>query len=115
METLVDKDMWIADTGVTSHISYSRIGGMTHCHTTAKMRQFVGGSINPGLEMDIPVTYMCDNGKEIEAELKDDQVNKKFNFSLFSVAQMLQKGYILKGDAKLIRLCKGNNKFKLIV
>jgi hypothetical protein len=28
---------------------------------------------------------MCDNGKEIEAELKDVQVNKKFSFNLFSI------------------------------
>ncbi len=30
METLVDKDMWIKDTGATSHITYSRIGGVNH-------------------------------------------------------------------------------------
>jgi hypothetical protein len=111
METLVDKDMWIVDTGATSHITYSRIGGVDHCNTMEKTRGFVGESINPDLEMDIPVMYICDNGKEIKAELKV-QVNEKFNFNLFSITQMLQKGYILKGDANLIRLCKGNHKFK---
>jgi hypothetical protein len=62
--------------------------------------------------MDIPVTYMCDDGKENEAKLKDVQVNEKFNFNLFSAMQMLQKGYILKGDSNSIRLCKDNHKFK---
>jgi hypothetical protein len=85
METLVDKDMWIADTGAKRHVTYSRIGGVNNCNMTVKMRGFVGESINPDLEMDIPVTYMCDNGKEIEAKLKDVQVNEKFNFNLFSV------------------------------
>jgi hypothetical protein len=68
METLVDKDMWIADTGATSHVTHSRIRGVNHCNTTVKTRGFVGKSINPLLDMDILVTYICDNGKEIEAE-----------------------------------------------
>jgi hypothetical protein len=55
METLVDKDMWITDTGATSHVTYSRIGGMNNCNTTVKTRGFVGESINPDLEMDILV------------------------------------------------------------
>jgi hypothetical protein len=84
METLVDKNMWIADTGATSHITYSRIRGVNHCNRTVKTRGFVGESINPGLEMDILVTYICDNGKEIKAELKDVQVNEKFTLT-FSV------------------------------
>ena len=42
--------------------------------------------------MDVLVTYICDDDKEIETELKDVQVNEKFNFNLFSVTQMLQKG-----------------------
>jgi hypothetical protein len=112
METLVDKDMWIEDTGATSHITYSRIGGVNHGNTMVKTREFVGESINPDLEMDIPVMYICDSSKEIKAELKYVQVNEKFNFDLFSVTQTLQKGYILKGDANLIILCKGNHKFK---
>jgi hypothetical protein len=62
--------------------------------------------------MDITVTYTCGNGKEIEAELKDvQQVNEKFNFNLFSVTRMLQKGYTLKGDAKSITLEKDNHAF----
>ncbi len=48
-----------------------------------KTREFVGESINPDLS---------DNGKEIEAESKDVQVNKKFIFNLFNVTPMLQKG-----------------------
>ena len=61
--------------------------------------------------MDILVTCTCGNSKEIEAELKDVQVNEKFNFNLFSVTRMLQKGCTLKGDAKSITLEKGNHAF----
>jgi hypothetical protein len=65
MEALVDKDMWIADTGATSHVTNSKVGGKIHRKTTVKMRGFVGESINPDLEMDIPVRYTCGNGEEI--------------------------------------------------
>ncbi len=84
-ETLVDKNMWIVDTGAISHVTYSRTGGVNHCNMTVKTRGFVGELINPDLKMDILVMYMYDNGKEIKAELKDVRVNKKFNFNLFSV------------------------------
>ncbi len=70
METLVDKDMWIADTGATSHITNSKIGVENHCNTTVKTRGFVGESIYPDLEMDIPVTYMCEDDKKTQAVLK---------------------------------------------
>jgi hypothetical protein len=111
MEALVDKDMWIADTGATSHVTNSKVRGKNHRKTTVKTRGFDRESINPDLEMDIPVTYTCGNGKEIEAELKDVQVNEKFNFNLFCVTRMLQKGYTLKGDVKSITLEKGNHSF----
>ncbi len=42
METLVDKDIWIADTGATSHVTYSRIGGVNHHNMMVKTREFVG-------------------------------------------------------------------------
>jgi hypothetical protein len=110
MEALVYKDMWIVDTGATSHVTNSKVRGKNHCKTTVKARGFVGESINLDHEVDIPVMYTCGNGKEIEAELKKDvQVNEKFNFNLFSVTRMLQKGYMLKGDAKSITLEKGNH------
>jgi hypothetical protein len=111
MEALVDKDMWITDTGATSHVINSKVGGKNHRKTTVKTRGFVGESINPDLEVNILVRYTCGNGKEIKAELKDVQVNEKFNFNLFSVTRMLQKGYKLKGDAKSITLEKGNHAF----
>jgi hypothetical protein len=66
METLVDKDMWIVDTRATSYITNSKIGVENHRNTTVKTRGFVWESINPDLEMDIPVTYMCEDDKELK-------------------------------------------------
>jgi hypothetical protein len=61
--------------------------------------------------MDIPVNYIGKDGLEINAELKDVQVNKNFNFNLFSVTKMLKKGYLLSGNMKCMKLKKGAHKF----
>ena len=71
----------MADTGATSHLTKHKIGGMNHRGTTVKTRRFNGESINPELEMDILVKYIGKDGLEINAELKDVQVNKTFNFN----------------------------------
>ncbi len=98
--------------GATSHVTNSRIRGVNHRNMPVKTRGFIGESITPDLEMDLPVTYIGDDGKQINVELKDVQVNNKFNFNLFSVTKMLQKGYTLRGDAKSISLRKDTHEFK---
>ena len=62
--------------------------------------------------MDIPVVC-CDkdNNKMRSVELKDVQVNKRFNFNLFSVNKMLLKGLKLKGDDKSLTISKGEVSF----
>ncbi len=71
--------------------------------------------INPELEMGIWVKYIGKDGLEINAELKDVEVNKNFNFNLFSVTKMLKKGYLLSGNKKCMKLKKGAHKFILRV
>jgi hypothetical protein len=47
------------------------------------------------------------DGLEIKAELEDVQVNKHYNFNLFSVTKMLKKGYLLSENEKSMKLKKG--------
>jgi hypothetical protein len=103
--------MWIAGTRATSHVTKHKIGGINHRGTIVKTRGFVRESINPDLEMDIPVKYIRKDGLEINPELKDVQVNKNFNFNLFSVTKMLKKGYLLNGNKKCMKLKKGAHEF----
>jgi hypothetical protein len=110
-QALESENVWILDTGATSHITKHKIGGFDHCGMTVKTRGFVGESINPELEMDILVKYIRKNGLEIKAELKEVQVNENFNFNLFSVTKMLQKGYLLSANEKCIKLKKGAHVF----
>jgi hypothetical protein len=58
LHALESENMWMADTGATSHLTKHKIGGMNHRGTTVKTRRFNGESINPELEMDILVKYI---------------------------------------------------------
>ncbi len=39
------------------------------------------------------------------------QINKNFNFNLFSMIKMLKKGYLLSGNKKSMKLKKGAHEF----
>ncbi len=95
---LESQDIWIANTGATSHVTKHARGGKKHHQKSVKTRGFAGETIEPACEMDIPVTY-CDKGgtEKFDVVLGDVQTNEKFNFNLFSVTKMLLKGYKLKG------------------
>ncbi len=84
VEALVDKNVWIAHTGATSHLKNSRIGGVNHCNMTVKTRGFIGESINPDLKRNIPVMYIGDDGNQIDVELKDVQKTRSSTL-IFSV------------------------------
>jgi hypothetical protein len=63
-------------------------------------------------KMDTSVTFCDKDGNEIRsAELKDVQVNDRFNFNLFSVKRMLGKGFKLKGNKKSISIYNKTCKF----
>jgi hypothetical protein len=86
---------------------------MKHCQTSVRTWGFARGTIQPDCEMDIPVTYSDKNGTEkFDAVLGDIQTNEKFHYNLFSVTQMLLKGYKLEGNKHSLTLC---NTTRLIV
>jgi hypothetical protein len=96
---LESQDIWIADTGATSHVTKHTEGGRKHCQINVRTHGFAGETIQPDCEMDIPVTYVDVNGTEkFDVMLGEVQTNEKFNYNLFSVTKMPLKGYKLKGD-----------------
>jgi hypothetical protein len=97
--TLESQDIWIADTGATSHVTKHTEGGRKHCQTNVWTHRFAGEAIQPDCEMDILVINVYVNRTEkFDAMHENIQTNEKFNYNLFSVAKMLLKGYKLKGD-----------------
>jgi hypothetical protein len=110
---LESEALWIVDTGATSHVTKYATGGINRCDTAIKMKGCMTNSTTASFEMDVPVTY-CDKdrSKIRSAELKDVQVNNRFNFNLFSVTRILDKGFKLKGDKKSISIFTGACSFK---
>ncbi len=99
------QDIWIADTGATSHVTKHTEGGRKHHQTNARICGFAGETIQPDCEMDIPVTYVDVNGTErFNVVLGDVQTNGKFNYNLFSATKILLKGYKLKGNKHSITM-----------
>jgi hypothetical protein len=81
LQALEYENVWITDTRATSHVTKHKIGGINNRGMTVKTREFIGELIYPEMEMDILVKYIGKDGLEINAELKDVQVNKTFNFN----------------------------------
>ncbi len=102
---LETQDIWIADTGTTSHVTKHTEGSRKQCQTNVRTHGFAGETIQPDCEMDILVTYVVVNGIEkFNVMLGDVHTNEKFNYNLFSVTKMPLKGYKLKGDKHSITM-----------
>ncbi len=105
------EDVWIADTGATSHVTKHATGRIKQCKSAVQMKGCME-NMTANFEMDIPVMYCDKVGNKIRsAELKDIQVNYRFNFNLLSMIRMLGKGFKLKGDEKLISIYNETCKF----
>ncbi len=107
-KSLDSEAIWIADTGATSHVTKHEDGGKSHQESDARTRGAMGGTVDASYQMDIPAFYCNKNGKEVFAvQLNDVQVNKDFNFNLFSTTKMMLNGYELGGNEKRIDSKKG--------
>jgi hypothetical protein len=86
---LESRDIWIADTGTTSHVTKHTEGGRKHRQTNVWTCGFAGETIQPDSEMDIPVIYVDVNGTgKFVVVLGDVQTNGKFNYNLFFVTKI---------------------------
>ncbi len=87
------EDLWIAGMGATSHVTKHAMGGIKQSKSAVQIKRCMENMI-ANFEMDIPVMYCNKDGNEIRsAELKDVQVNNRFNFNLFSMTRMLEKRF----------------------
>jgi len=113
--TILDsEELWIVDTGATSHVTKFTTGGINQRKSTIKMKGWMNNSAAGTYEMDIPVRYCDRDGNKLRAAcLTDVQVNERFNFNLFSITKMLLKGYQLKGDKKQYR--SGRERYRLFL
>jgi len=105
IKSLLNPNVWIADTGASTHISASRLG-MTNLRGTTGSTQITmanGSGENLGAVGDLPV-IVCDKMGHMlaKAVMRDISLVPGAKFNLYSIPQMLARGWTLGGDKNVI-------------
>jgi hypothetical protein len=105
-DLLESEDIWIADTGATSHVTKHLKGGVNHRITTRGAR---GVAAEASYETDMPAIHCDATGQQcFLVRLNNVQVSDQFNFNLFSMTRVMLEGFELVGNAEKLTLKKGN-------
>ena len=110
MEILKDKDVWIADSGATSHNTPHDIG----VHSVQKPWTSDNVTVGNGAETSASKVgtingSMYDKNGQLKirnASLKDVIVLPGSKFNLISIPVFLEKGWQLTGDSEKVKLVK---------
>jgi hypothetical protein len=118
IEVLKDEEIWVADSGATSHCSKSARGGTNVRAPSAAAQGITGPAIAAESKMDLP-SIVCDRfGQEqSRVTLTNVSCRKGNNFNLFSVGRCLINGWSLSGRSEELVLTKGEMKitFDIVV
>ena len=109
VDWLADKDIWIADSGATSH-NTPHSEGLQDIKQPLKTDAGTGARAKT-VKVDTTKGSMCDkhgNAMIINASLQDVIIVPKSKFDLLSIPVFLEKGWELKGNADNTKLIKEN-------
>ena len=113
-----DEEIWVADSGATSHCRKSARGGRNIRAPSAAAQGITGPAVAAEQEMDLP-SIVCDRfGQEqSRVTLTDVSYRKGNNFNLFSIGRCLTNGWSLNGSSEELVLTKGDKtiKFDIVV
>ncbi len=110
MNMLKRSDMWIADSGASSHVTFSDKGCRNKRMATGSTHQIEGKSVLPKCELDIPCIHYDKDGTQVrEVIITDASHFPEGKFNLFSLTRLQKKGWTLSGNADYIKLQKGGN------
>ena len=113
LEVLKDEEIWVADSGTTSHCSKSARGGITVRQASVAVQGITGPAMSVESEMDLPSIICGQYGQEqSRVTLTDVSCRKGNNFNLFSVGRCLINGWKLSGDSEGLELTKGEKKIR---
>jgi hypothetical protein len=108
MDMLKRSDMWIADSGASNQVTFSDKGCRNKRMATGLTYKFVGNSVLPKCELDIPCVHFDKDGAQLgEVIITDVSHLLEGNFNLFSVTRLQKRGWTLIGNADFIKLEKG--------
>lgn len=100
-EILHEDDVWICDTGASSHSTKSRKGAINERSEGAVSLGFAGKPVQASSTIDVPGRFIrADGTLGICATLRDCAYSKSNNFNLLSLTRLLCNGWhIEKGNA----------------
>jgi hypothetical protein len=104
---LEDPDLWIADTAATVHMTPYR-SDLTNLQKLEECNLITMGN---GLQEEMKevadvIGTISNNGKEMSVRIQDVTILSNGRINLFSISQMLKKGWRLKGNQESITITK---------
>jgi hypothetical protein len=112
--TLNDPNVWIADTGATTHTTAYANNSINHCEATEQddMAGFTGVLAKAKTIIDI-LCEMKRNGKLEKFVLTDVTYVPNSCYNLFSLTKLISNGWFMSSDmSSRIKICKGKHKIK---
>ena len=105
-ELLYSDDIWICDTGASSHSSKSNNGAKNVKANGSQSLGHAGKAVEATNTMDLPGQFIGKDGSSgMKATLTDVNYNPKYNFNLLSLTRLLMNGWsITSGDKTGIKI-----------
>ena len=110
-EMLKHKNMWIADTGASTHSTPHKEGFVNIQKLNNKTLDTQSGELETSMKGDIPGVVCDPLGKEkLSATITGAKLTKGAKFNLFSLSKMQRDGWLLFGNKEAIWITKGNTR-----
>ena len=111
-EMLSQQDIWICDTGASSHSTNDKSGATNEKNTGSASLGHAGQALKATMTIDLAGRYVTKDGTYgMKATLTEVNFNANHNFNLMSLTRLLTRGWrITKGDDTGIYVEKDGNK-----
>ena len=109
-EDQIDKNIWIADSAATVHMTADWSGGINVKKPNQNHKITLGNGNEEEVKeiVDIKGKIFNKNDQKWDnVTIQDVSIIPAAKFNLFSVTQMFKKGWKMEGDEESIRLTKG--------
>ena len=105
-ENLGESDVWICDTGASSHLTKDKKDAVHEKKSGSPSLGQAGKAVKATSTIDLPGQFCAKDGSlGLKATLTDVNYNKSLNFNLMSLSRLLQNGWsITQGDATCITI-----------
>ena len=97
-ELLNSEDLWVCDTGASSHCVRTNVGSTNRRVIKSQTQGMTGAITDSSMIMDIRLTHFNRKGEEgITFKMTDVICNPAFNYNLFSASRCLKDGWTMHG------------------